>query len=136
MSVDLNVFLKRSQLPAPTDWSNAILEMGFEAQLDTDFDLENFTGFLPCKYKRVESGFEYYSDEIAEVDQAESGGDYNITFTTGSDLREAITSLIAAGVLAKMCEGTLYDPQSGESYPASAAIDWVRNEEAECEKDL
>jgi hypothetical protein len=32
------------------------------ADLDVDFDVEAFSGFLPCKYDGKPGGFEYFAD--------------------------------------------------------------------------
>ena len=140
MSVDLNVFLSRSKMPDPSQWAQAIINAGFEARLDTDFDVDNFSGFLPCEYKSVEAGFEYYSDPVAIGEHTELGidenYDFSVTFVTSSSIRELITSLICAGVLCQVSGGFYIDPQSGESYSSIEILDWIRAEVKECEKDL
>lgn len=140
MSVDLQVFLRRSAMPTPRAWLNAIVDHGFKVELDTDFDVETFTGFLPCKYAGEDAGFEYYSHRLSKTDRAEldllESYDFAVTFVTHSDLREFVSSLICAGVLCKVSDGTLLDPQSGESYTAENVLEFVLSQIAECCKDL
>jgi hypothetical protein len=140
MSVDLNVFLVRSSMPAPAEWTSAITDAGFDAQLDSDFDVDTFTGFLPCTYKGEPAGFEYYADAL-DADgratlQLPDEFDFAVTFVTGSNMREFITSLIASGVLCQLSGGAFFDPQSGEFTPADSVSEMLRSEVAECEKHL
>ena len=127
-------------MPTPIKWAHAIVDAGFDVQLDPDFDVDNFTGFLPCKNGGIDSGFEYFSDPLSATDRQELGlqdsPDFSVTFCTGSDVREFITSLISAGVLCSICAGTLLDPQSGDSYHDGNVLDWVRGEVAACEEHL
>ncbi len=140
MSVDLNVFITRSQMPTPSQWAHAIRDAGFDVQLDTDFNVDTFMGFLPCKYKNIDAGFEYYSRTLADEERAEIGVakccNYSVTFVTGSDMHEFITSLVSAGVLCKISGGTFFDPQSGDAYSADQILDWVRAQVQECETHL
>ena len=59
MSVASSVFLMRSAMPTPKRWAAAIREAGFALKLDEDFDVETFSGFLPCEYEGVAAGLEY-----------------------------------------------------------------------------
>ena len=142
MSVDLNVFLSCSQMPTPVRWAQAIADAGFDVQLGSDFDVDGFTGYLPCKNSGVDSGFEYFSGELSAADREElelglpDSSDFSVTFCTRSDVREFMTSLIAAGVLCSISAGTLLDPQSGVSLQGDTVLDWVRSEIAACQDDL
>jgi hypothetical protein len=46
MSVELTVYLARSAMPSTRDWAQAIVEAGFPAELDAEFDVDSFSGFL------------------------------------------------------------------------------------------
>jgi hypothetical protein len=35
-------------------------------ELDTDFDVKAFSGFLPCKYVGEDAGFEYFRDAVTD----------------------------------------------------------------------
>jgi hypothetical protein len=130
MSVDLIVFLPRAKMPTPARWAEAIREAGFLADLDTDFDVDAFSGFLPCAYDGKPGGFEYLPSPLDSGERAELGAsaehDFSVTFATHSDMRELATSVIAAAVLASLAGGKLSDPQAGEDIEAPHALDWAR----------
>jgi hypothetical protein len=140
MSVDLVVYLQRASMPTPKQWADGIRATGFPVDLEFDFDPDTATGFRPCKYAGVLSGFEYYSGRLSSAEcrelAAPSSCDFLVTFTTGSDLREFATSLIAASVLSQMSNGTLLDPQEGVQYPASDVLAWARKQLASFKADI
>lgn len=72
MSADLGVYLRRSSMPSPADWAQAIIDQGFPVEMDADFDVEHLGGYLPCRFRGEPSGFEYYSSHLSEQDKAES----------------------------------------------------------------
>lgn len=138
MSVDLIVYLRRSVMPSPSVWQQAITATGLLVELDTDFDPDRFSGFLPCKLSGAMSGFEYFAsplspDEAADVG-APPGSDFSVTLVTRSDLKEFACSAVAAGVLAQASGGLLVDPQSGESFPAAEAVAWAAEQFAKAER--
>ncbi len=139
MSVDLIVYLPRGLMPSPQGWNQAIRDAGFPVQLDTDFDPDSFSGFLPCTFGEEETGFEYYSGRIGPSQQSElqSGpaNDFQVILTTHADLNEFSTALIAASVLCHQCGGLLCDPQSGDEIPASEVLDWARKQLASLEEE-
>src|ERR1051325_456994 len=122
MSFDLFVYLRRSAMPTPREWYRGIKESGFPVDLETDFDRDEHTGFLPCNFRGQQSGFEYSSRRLDDDEKREceipDDLDFVVTFATGANLREFATSLIAAGTLCWLAVGILVDPQSGESYRA------------------
>ncbi len=137
MSVDLIVYLPRSSMPLPEQWANGIREAGFPVDLDADFNVDTFTGFLPCRLEKKPSGFEYFSNVLSRQEQAElnapQGCDFCVTLVAHSDMLECATSTIAAGILCQLSGGILFDPQSGDSYTADTALKWVREQLAEIE---
>ena len=130
MSVDLTVYVARGRMPSPTRWAEAIREAGFPAELDADFDVDAFTGFLPCKYDSKPGGFEYSAGKITDEDRVNLGlppeCDLAVTFATHSDMKELATAVIAAAVLCQLTSGRLSDPQAGEDVTASQALSWAR----------
>lgn len=130
MSVDLTVYLAREHMPNPSGWASAIVEAGFPAELDKNFDVDEFTGFLPCRYDGTDSGFEYTSGPIEYLDDLElpSDFDFSVTFATHSDERELAASVVAAAVLCSMCKGILVDPQADITVESSDAIEWAREQ--------
>ena len=113
MSVDIIVFVESSKMVSPIKWQEAIKSNGFDMELDTDFDVASHTGFLPCKYKGQQAGFEYYysdensnddfedDEETDDTEEADFVGnrDVSITLSTSSRILELTTSVIAAGIL-------------------------------------
>jgi hypothetical protein len=138
MSVDLIVYLRRSAMLTPVGWQQAICDAGFPVELDTDIDLATFSGFLPCKLRGVLSGFEYFAGLLSEPGANEvgaaPGSDFSVTLVTHSDLREFACAAAAAGVLARVSGGLLVDPQSGESFAASDALEWAAEQFAAAER--
>ena len=130
MSYDLIVYLKRNVMPVPEAWHAAIVEAGFPVALDPDFDVDTFSGFLPCPVRGEISGFEYYASNATPEDVEEMelapGTDFSVQFCIGSRPLELMSALAASSVLAAMTGGTLDDPQAGESVPADSAIGWAR----------
>jgi len=117
MSYDLNVYLDRQKMPSPETWKASITRAGFPVELDDDFDVESFSGFLPCPVKGEISGFEYYSsklspDEVATL-RLPKNLNFSIQFNIGSRPLELVSALAASSVLATLTGGVLVDPQSG-----------------------
>ena len=140
MSINLAVSLPARRLPIPEYWQEAITRHGFELELDTDFDPTTFAGYLPCKYKGVETGFEYYYEgATSTVARPFESADYQIieiNFITHSEQREYVAAAIAAAVLTEMSEGSLEEPQDETSYSGEEAIKWAREVEVELRSEL
>jgi hypothetical protein len=132
VSVDLVVYLPRASMPNPERWAQAIRDSGFAVELGTAFDPDTATGFHPCRFRGVESGFEYYASRLSEEERRELGAppgcDFSVNLVTHSDLRECATSLIAASVLCQISGGLLVDPQSGERFAAPVVLAWAREQ--------
>lgn len=132
MSYDLIVYLARSAMPAPTIWRDAIRDVGFTAELDSDFDVDSFSGFLPCPVKGELSGFEYHAsavtaDQAGDLDLG-SNVDFSIQFCIGSSPLELTSALAASSTLAKISGGVLHDPQEGESVLSTEAVAWAKSQ--------
>jgi len=125
-------------MPTPAGWQQAIRDAGFLIELDTDFDPDTFSGFLPCKLRGAVSGFEYFAAPLSEAEAAEAGApagsDFCVTLVTHSDLRECACSVAASGALARASGGLLVDPQSGESFAAADALGWASEQFAAAER--
>lgn len=142
MSVVISLFVNRSRMASPVDWAKGIPSSGFDMDMDSDFDPESFTGFLPCKYGGDDAGFEYFREAVnkedlpAHVSVAVAGRDTMIDFVTHSDLRELATSLIASAVLCAMSDGVLWETEADELVPAARALEWARSNEASIKTEL
>jgi hypothetical protein len=139
MSVAIAVYFDSRKLVSAHEWNKAIKDFGFEMELDTDFDAESHSGFLPCKYQGDESGFEYYyTQELDGIEDIESDivGARNAAteFITHSDLKELATSVIAASVLCKLTDGVLFD--DGNWVVAEQAIDWGKEQIGEIQQHI
>src|SRR5687767_5524169 len=112
MSVELTVYMPRVRMPEPREWALAIVDAGFLAELDPDFDVDDFSGFLPCRYDGDDAGFEYASGSIETIDELElpDDFDFSVTFATHSSMRELASSVVAAAVLCRVSGGILVDP--------------------------
>jgi hypothetical protein len=130
VSVEVTVYLAREAMPDPSDWAKAVVDAGFELKLDSDFDVDDFSGFLPCLYEGIEAGFEYFSGPIEFVDGLElpSDFDFSVTFVTHSSMRELASSTVASAVLCQLSQGVLVDAEGDVAVPASDAIAWAREQ--------
>jgi hypothetical protein len=132
MSYDFIVYLNRRNMPSPKTWQRAISEADFPVLLDINFDVDSFSGFLPCPVNGQLSGFEYYSSEISPGDQRDAGEpadtDFSILFSIGTRPLELVSALAASSVLASMSGGVICDPQEGQFIDAKDAIAWAKEQ--------
>jgi hypothetical protein len=135
MSVEFTVYMRHTEMPDPLDWATAITDAGFPAELDSEFDVDAFSGFLPCRYAGADAGFEYNSGPIEFVDELTlpDDFDFSVTFVTHSDTRELASSIASAAVLCSLSRGVLVDPQADVAVSASDAIVWAREQLQEVE---
>lgn len=137
MSVSTFVILQGEKLPTLAEWQRALDEAGFEIVLDATIDLRSHVGYLPAKFKDMDSGFEWHFGEISEVfgRKLEVAGSRSqaIEFATHSDEQEAICALLSAGTLARISDGLVYDEESENFVPGEhlikVATDWAASEE-------
>lgn len=140
MSVENNVFMHASKLPTPGAWAQAIKAAHFELEIDPEFSWDEFEGFLPAKYKGRDAGFELYKEDfdLAELSDSERAdlGDRPllVTLITHSDMREYISSMIAAAVLCAIADGKLAEGGEPPFIAADAAIEWARGSIPEVER--
>jgi hypothetical protein len=135
MSVEFTVYLEREAMPSPRDWAQAIVEAGFPAELDKGFDVDDFAGFLSCRYAGADAGFEYESGPIEYVDELElpSDFDFSVTFSTNSETRELAAAVVSAAVLCSLSRGILVDPQADSVVTSGDAISWAGEQLEEIE---
>ena len=123
------VYMRREALPSGESWATAIKDAGLALSMDHEFDTATFSGFLPCMYQGSPSGFEYFAGEVTEAERATFDVppefDFVITLASHGNEAELASSTIALGVLCRLTNGMLYDPQSGESVRPDEAMDWV-----------
>ncbi len=142
MSVEMNVFLRADRLPTAQQWADAIVAAGFDAQLDRSVQLTTHTGYLPCRYGGKDSGFEYYRDDLEDVELdpeiSEGVGDRDtvVSFVSHGDLRELTCAIIAAAVLTQLADGMYWDTEGDELYPAEGAVRQAREVEQDLLREL
>ena len=142
MSIASSVFLKRSAMPTSQRWAAAIREAGFALKLKENFDVETFSGFLPCEFEGVAAGFEYSFGEAdtsqLSPEQRELIGDRDleITFVTHSRLRDLVCALAAGSVLAHLSDGVHWDQEAGEVSNGADALEFAHGQVGGLEDDL
>ena len=132
--ISYNVFLDRDRLPAASDWARAIREAGFDVQLPAEFELESYSGYLPCPDERT--GFEYYLESFSaptlEIGDAGARaiGQRNTVATLRFSGRtsDRMAAVAAAATLTVMTDGVLFDTEPGHFIGADAALAWARSE--------
>ncbi len=116
-------------------WHSSIAAAGFPVALDTNFDVDSFSGFLPCPVAGEISGFEYYASVISPQDaqylELAPGTDFSVHFCIGSRPLDLTSALSASSVLAEVSGGSLEDPQAGETIPARSAVSWAKRQLAQ-----
>jgi len=112
-------------MPTPGDWQAAIARAKFPLVLDHDFDPVTFSGFLPCVYDAIHSGFEYFAGALDERDRSRLVGknyDFSVTLAVRSGAKEMQSASAADSSLCFSSGGLLVDPQSGEEFDAATVI--------------
>jgi len=123
VSQDLSLYLLEANLPTPRQWAKAIREQGFKFKLDTDFDIRDSAGFIPCG---DEAGFELLSDAMTQQEHdelcfAEPPMDWCVTLCAQSD-DDFLLALAALASLASIAGGRVIDMQTGEIFTAEEAL--------------
>ncbi|MEO1582706.1 MAG: hypothetical protein AAFR91_12785 [Pseudomonadota bacterium] len=139
MSVENNIFLRRDKMPSPEAWVAAIRSHGFDMEMDADFDVVEFEGFLPCKFKSEEAGFEYWAEEtdpddlreeglLSDEERAQLGDcDFLVTLETRSSFRDLATSIIAAAVLTELSGGFMAEGGAPPFILGDSSVDWAKD---------
>lgn len=140
MSTELYVFLNRSEMPSPAAWQEAINTCKLDLEIDQDFDVYTFTGFLPCIVGPRSTGFEYYfspKEEIAASDTylapLSKMFDSVVTFRWAGDILERAAVMSAAGALSSSRSSLLYFAEDDSVVPGSQASGYAREQLAQIE---
>ena len=141
MSVDLHVFFEPSRLTSLDDWGATAKSLGFDIEFEHGVDLKDVGGFLPCKYKGKDAGFEYgygllEGEELSEWGTGDPSRPACVSFATRSDFREFATSMISAAVLCHITGGVLRDADGETQIPDSKAIEWAREGEESIQTEI
>ena len=141
MSVENNIFLRKDQLPSVSDWQKAMTENGFDISIDTSCDTASHDGYWPCKYRGVDSGFEYWVEPV-NIDELKSEGllsdseaedlgdrDLLVTLCSHADYREGLVSAVASAALTHICDGRFAEAGEPPFINASESIEWAKKAE-------
>jgi hypothetical protein len=131
-------------MPSPLEWQDSIRSEGFPLEMHTDFDIDKFRGFLPCKLSGKFAGFEYFShplvrSEHEELEDIEVPPDFDfwVEFVThGGNKYDSVAWYVAASSLCKITCGLLLDPQGGDFFKGGDAIALAKAEIAKLEAAL
>ncbi|MEQ8209620.1 MAG: hypothetical protein RH917_07290 [Lacipirellulaceae bacterium] len=97
--------LAKDRVPSQSDWQKSIDECGFDFKLDPDLKPFEDSGFLPCKLRDREAGFEIYyetsAEALAEFNSIAPSATCSIEFTWGGEMIECASAMIASYALAK-----------------------------------
>ena len=136
--MELHVFLNRAEMPSPEAWQEIINDCQFDLEIDQDFDVFSFTGFLPCIVGPRSTGFEYYFETKEEVAGSSTylaplakAFDSVVTFRWGGDLLELAAVMSAAGALASSRASLLYFPDDDSTIQSSQALGYAREQLAQ-----
>ena len=128
MSIAIEVYLQQHRLPSVEAWQKSITQADFDLTLDILSPLQEQSGFQPVLYNGFSTGFELYFGSVEDgLDPLllQAIGDRGLvaTFRFGGDINEAKAATVASGALAQLCDGILYDTESGTfvSGPDAAA---------------
>jgi hypothetical protein len=133
MSMDIYVFLNKADFPSVNTWQTAIRDAGFPVELSGAFDPLKDSGFVPCKLREIESGFDYFFSPINDAISAYPGMaetvcryDSTAVFVWRGRLEECAVALAAAATLTASSTGVLYDPQEDRQYDGSNVLKYAR----------
>jgi hypothetical protein len=129
MSLELYVFMKKSNLPSLATWQGALDKVGFGVALDSTFNPIVDDGFVPCSYNGSATGFEFSlgsRDELVKtypgLKRNQEGFDTSAVFVWGGGLNECVSAVCSAAVLTQLSDGLMYDPQEAHQFTGSEAV--------------
>ena len=102
MSIETVVVFSRARQVSPEAWQARITTLGWNLQLDTEFDPLQFSGFLPCRLEGQACGFEYWLDPLEEESRDElwphcaQEWDAVLTLVSRSELADCQAAVMAA----------------------------------------
>jgi len=123
-------------MPTLKTWQTAMTNEGFDILLYPDFDIDNFSGFLPCPVSGKDAGFELYtsvlSAEEAKEQELPEDINFSVNFCIGSNPLEMLSALAVSSVLTQISKGFLIDPQvGGGDFTHANAVAWAKLKSSE-----
>lgn len=127
MALELEVFLDRNQLPTADEWSRAASVQKLELEFRAPLEWGKTEGFMPVRLNGIESGFELYWDEIdpndveEDLPEAAATKDGIVGFRFSRPI-ESAAAYAAAGVLALLAQGVLFNPDADRTLQPEQAL--------------
>jgi hypothetical protein len=131
MSIETVVVFSRARQVSPEAWQARITTLGWNLQLDTEFDPLQFSGFLPCRLEGQACGFEYWLDPLEEESRDELGPhcapewDAVLTLVSRSELADCQAAVMAAAAFALCVDGGVLGDED-ELLPRAATLEWAQ----------
>jgi len=117
-------FIDKKDIPKGPRFQELIREMGYDLQLDGDFDFLEGEGFQPCTLNGwPEVGVEIFSEPAGDVTDGDeefeklaAGKDYCISMSWGGSYKDCACALIFSHVLMAQCGArTTYEGEELDS---------------------
>jgi hypothetical protein len=136
MAMEMHVFSER-RLNSMAEWQRAVDLEGYPLKFAPDARLETVNGFLPCRLRERETGFECYHDDAQRTmenygrDSFHSQWKYALGFRWRGDFTELQAAWMTAAAYARATNGIVFDPEAGRSYSPQEAVKVVSDNERE-----
>jgi hypothetical protein len=134
--MEMHVFSDQ-QLNSMAEWQRAVDLEGYPLKFPPDTRFEAARGFLPCKLREKDTGFECYHDNAQNMMQHYGSDDfhrqwkYALGFRWRGDFTELQAAWMAAAAYAQATNGIIFDPEAGRSYSPQEAVKIVSDNEQE-----
>lgn len=131
MSIESVVVFSRTRLVSPDAWQARITTLGWNLQLDTEFDPLQFSGFLPCSLEGQACGFEYWLEPLDEESRDELGPhcapewDAVATLVSRGELADGQAAVMAAAAFALCVDGGVLGDED-ELLPRTDTLEWAQ----------
>ena len=139
MSVEMHVFLETKNIPSRDEWQASINALGLPLVLDAALNPRASAGFVPCKVRGADSGFELNLDDAhalaasyATAANAAGSRDAALSFRWGGDMAEAACALGAVAALVGNHGGVAYYPDDD----VVCELEALRADAAQCLADV
>lgn len=121
MSYDILVTgMDPSRVPTAAELTTRAKALGFDIEFTSDSKIGAASGYFPVLNGGSESGFE------VTVLRGDDETIFELMFSC-HELHEARTAFIVGGILADLAGGSVRDPQEGEDYMPTDALEHARN---------
>lgn len=142
MALEHFVYLAKNRLPTPQQWQMALRMSRSALKMDLDFELDTFSGYLPCVWKKKSCGFEYIFEEIEQSTRADlefelaPEWDAVVCFRHSTNPLDTMACCWAAASLALFSGGGLWAEDRDDLMVGETCTKWVRHQVKELERGL